>query len=579
MLHNYPYTDFHELNLDYILTLARKALGLHLETQGKFLKLVNQAGEDISKLQVTYAETALKDDSGHNIDAYILNAGVDGRSVVFTKGNGELTTITVPYAVVASKDVNNRDLTDYVRGVGVTGDKILITFGNDTTYSFTVPYATKASKDDNGKVISTYVAELTTGNDKLIVKDGLNNVLAEITIPYAVKAKEDIDGDNIKEIYGTELTTGSTTVELRNKEGSVISTITVPYAVKALTDTEGNAFLADYAYNLFVDGNKIGVESHTGVTLNEITVPFATLSTDATNAIESVSISGDNLRFTTYGGVNYDITVPYSVKALKDNLNNTLSHTYIASAVNDPDTGKISFYAQDGSLVSEMIPTFDRAIHDSYNNVIADYVKSVVTDPNSDYVTVTHGTGDTDTLTVHYSTKAWKDTYGNVIGNTYIRRLACVVDADTAHYMLVAYNGELSELFRIELRAYMAQVDVNEKDLTSYVAEVSVDSVDDTKVNIVDGNSNTLNTIQGTVTTEPSGTISGTAVTLTTDTVDEVASVGTLPSVTYDGTTQTLIFDAGTLPTTASVTVATGIDTVTDPTFTGDTATDPVNFN
>lgn len=451
MIHGYPYTDFHELNLDYILKLCRETMGLHFDQADKYLKLVNQAGEEVSKIKIFYAETALKDDDGNIISTYLIDAGVDGNNIVFDRGNGEIVTLTVPYAVKAEKDTNNVDLTSYVHGVGVSGNKILITFGNGTTYNFTVPFATKAQNDENGKAITTYVAELSTANDKLIVTDGDGTTLAELTIPYAVKALNDADGDAIKDTYGTELTTDTTTVQLRAKNGSIISTITVPYAVKAVTDTEGNTLLGDYAYNLAVNGNKVGLEAHNGTTLNEITVPFSTLSENSTNAIASVSVSGDEIVFTTYGGTSYRITSPYSVKALKDSLNNTISTTYVASVTNDPDTGEISFYASDGTLISTLVPTLDSAIHDSYGNLIADYVKEIIVNPQNNYVVVNHGTGDSDTLTINYATHAYKDTYENVIGNTYIRRLAIITDPSDQEKYLVAYNGELSELFRISL--------------------------------------------------------------------------------------------------------------------------------
>lgn len=545
MIHGYPYTDFHELNLDYILNLARSSMGLHLEQSGKFLKLVNAQGDEISKLQIYYAETALKDDIGNNIDAYIIRGGVDGDNLVLTKGNGEVITITIPYAVKASKDVNNVDITSYIHGISASGNELLVTYGNGTTYTITVPYAVKASQDDNGKVLTTYVADITTANDKLVVKDGDNNVIREITVPYAVKASKDDLGEDITATYGALLTSDVTTISLRSKDNTILSTITVPYSIRALSDVSGNEFLSDYGYHLGTNVNKVTLEAHDGSTLNEITVPFAVLSTDATNAIENVQISGDEIVFTTHGGTATRITVPYAVKALKDNLNNTLSNTYIANAVNDPLTGKITFYAQDGTVIAEMIPTVDSAVHDGVGNVIADFVKTIVTDPNSDYVTVTHGTGVTDTLTIHYATKAWKDTYNNVIGNTYIRRLACEVDADTAHYMLVAYNGELSELFRIELIAYKAQADINGKDLTTYVSNVSIDGSDSTVINIIDGGGNTLNSI---------------SLNVTTDSIDTLDDVGTLPTALYDVTTQTVTFTAGTLPTAGSATVVTDVD-------------------
>ena len=451
MIHDYPYTSLHELNLDYIMKLCRETMGLHFEQADKFLKLVNQAGEEVSKVKIFYAETALKDDDGNVISTYFIDAGVDGNNLVFDRGNGEIITLTIPYATKAKTDVNNVDLTSYVHGVGVSGNKILVTFGDGNTYSFTVPFATKALGDENGKNITTYVAELSTSNDKLIVTDGAGVTLAEITIPYAVKALNDVDGDPIKSTYATLLTTDTTTVVLKAKDGSVLSTITVPYAVKALTDTEGNTLLGDYGYHLSTNGNKVTLEAHNGTTLNEITVPFATFANSANDGIASIAVSGDEIVFTTVGGTVYRITAPYAVKAQKDSLNNTITHAYVASVTNDPNTGEIDFYAQDGTLLATLTPTVDEAVHDSYSNLIADYVKEIIVDPQNNYMVVNHGTGDSDTLTINYATHAYKDTYENVIGNTYIRSLAIVEDAVDHHEYLVAYNGELSELFRIDL--------------------------------------------------------------------------------------------------------------------------------
>ena len=470
MIHDYPYTNLHELNLDYIMKLCRETMGLHFEQADKFLKLVNQAGEEVSKVKIFYAETALKDDDGNVISTYLIDAGVDGNNLVFDRGNGEIITLTVPYASKANKDVNNVDLTSYVHGVGVSGNKILVTFGDGTNYSFTVPFATKALGDENGKNITTYVAELSTSNDKLIVTDGAGVTLAEITIPYAVKALNDVDGDPIKSTYATLLTTDTTTVALKAKDGSVLSTITVPYAVKALTDTEGNTLLGDYGYHLSTNGNKVTLEAHNGTTLNEITVPFATFANSANDGIASIAVSGDEIVFTTVGGTVFRITAPYAVKAQKDSLNNTITHAYVASVTNDPDTGELSFYASDGTLLATLTPTVDEAVHDSYSNLIADYVKEIIVDPQNNYMVVNHGTGDSDTLTINYSSHAYKDTYENVIGNTYIRSLSIVEDAVDHHEYLVAYNGELSELFRIDLNdlsAVTSLSDLSDVDITS----------------------------------------------------------------------------------------------------------------
>lgn len=491
MIHDYPYSDFHELNLDYLIDLCMRTMGIHLENKGDFLCLINQAGDEVSKLKIHYADTALEDVDGKSIKAYVFDAGVEDRMLVLTRGNGETVTITIPYATMAEKDVHNVDIDSYVHGVGVSGNKILITFGNGTTYNFTVPFATKASQDENGKNITSYVASVTAGIDKLVITDGDGVTLGEVTVPYATKALNDVDGDHIKETYATDLTTGVNTVILRDKVGNVLSEITVPFATRSAQDDDGNVLRSDYGYHLSTSGDKIGIESHNGTTLNEITVPFATKATDAINAIEAVQLSGDNISFITFGGQTITITVPYAVKALKDSMNNTFTTSYIANAVNDPLTGKITFYAQDGSVIAEMTPTVDRAVHDSLGNTIADYVKTIVTNPNSDYVTVTHGDGDADSLTVHYATRAYKDTYGNIIGNVYIRSLDVQTDAVTGHKVLIAYNGELSELFRLDLDAYSAVVDINGNDITDYVKNITVNN---NTVTVYDGDGNVVNT-------------------------------------------------------------------------------------
>ena len=222
MIHGYPYTDFHELNLDYILKLARESMGMHLVVDGKFLKLKNAAGDEVSKVQIYYAETALKDDLGNNIDAYIISGSTDGDTVILTRGNGEYTALTIPYAVKAKTDVNNVDLVTYVHGMSISGNNLVVTYGNGVSVALTIPYAVRAKEDVNGKDLTTYVADITTGNDKLIVKDSMGNVIREITVPYAVKASNDEDNDAIKATYGTTLTTDVTTVSLRMRSAGIM---------------------------------------------------------------------------------------------------------------------------------------------------------------------------------------------------------------------------------------------------------------------------------------------------------------------------------------------------------------------
>ena len=80
----------------------------------------------------------------------------------------------------------------------------------------------------------------------------------------------------------------------------------------------------------------------------------------------------------------------------------------------------MEFKSASGATIVSLIPSVTQAVTDSYGNTIADYVKSVSVESGSDYVTIDHGTGTAETLQIPYSDKAWKDTNGNVIKNTYV---------------------------------------------------------------------------------------------------------------------------------------------------------------
>lgn len=458
----YPGTDFHEMNLEWLVNMCQKFVGLALNVSGDKLRLVNENGEVVSSVTVSYATKALTDKNGKDIDTYIFSVAGVGDTVVFTHGDGTSTAITVPYADKAKYDLTGHELEDYIYNVQIAGDTLRITHGDGTIVDLTIPYAVKASKDANGKAIDTYAATLTAENDAVCLRDSMGRLLNSITVPYATKALNDVDGDAIKSTYAGVLTTGTTTVILKAKDGTVLNTITVPFATEA---------------------------SHSD------TSDLATVATDCTNAIETVAISGDYIVFTTYGGQAFSIQAPFAVKAQKDDLGNTLKTTYVAGVTNDAQTGKLQFRDAMGNIIVELLPTVDTAVHDDYGNAIADYVKTIVASSNSDYITITHGDGDVDTITVHYSDTAWKDTNGNVIKNTYIKSLAVEEDVNDGHYKLVAYNGDTpqAELFRIDIVAYSAQTDINGKALTSYVADVDYNA--SKAIVVKDGENNTLKTL------------------------------------------------------------------------------------
>ena len=86
-------------------------------------------------------------------------------------------------------------------------------------------------------------------------------------------------------------------------------------------------------------------------------------------------------------------------------------------------------------------------------------------------------------------------------------------------------------------------------------------------VTITPAGTNASSSVSGTCSVTPDGSVSGTTVTLTTTSVGSVTNAGSMP--TYTVSNGVLTIGAGSVPTVSSVTVADGVDTVTDPTFTG----------
>lgn len=479
MYHEYPYTTYYN-DIDRLCKCC-KALQIHLDTHGDYLRLINDKdGSVISAVKVSYADTALADVDGNPIKTYIISAGTNGTHLVFTKGNNEVISFEVPFAQTAAKDVQDKDILDYVYGVSISGNKVRITNGDGTVYELTVPFATAAAETVDGYDLTMLACALVTDGNELVLKDTKGNELSRITPNFAVKAQKDVDGDDIKSTYANSMTQTATTLKLLAKDGTVLDEETINYATTSLKDTDGNLFLSDYVEKIVVDGDgkRIGVEAHDGTRLATITVPFATLATDATNAVENVQVIGDQIVLTTYGGQTFAITAPYAIKAQKDDLNNTIKNTYFAGVDNDTDAGTISFYDATGTLLATISNgVITHAIYDDYDNPLAGYIKTLAATAGSDYLTATHGDGTVDSIKVDYSERAWKDTNGNVIKNTYVKRLAIAQDPDDNQWKLFAFNGDNPEalLFALVIVAEKAYKDVNGKLLTSYLAHIDTD--------------------------------------------------------------------------------------------------------
>ena len=330
LVNMYPWTDFHDVNLDYILKLVRETQGLHLEAAGNNLLLKSADGTVVSSIVVSFAQRA-------DLAALATRANV---------ADSATSAINANFATAA--------------GSAATADS-----------------ATNAAHAANADI-----ANVAT------------------------------------------LANSATTAENANHAA------TADNATNA-----ANAQRAAYA-------ETTGSVEH------------------ATNAIETITINGNSVRFTTYGGQNIDITIPYAVKAFKDVSNHEFTKAYVCNVVENTETGALDFKNMEGNTIVSLIPSTTQAETDNYGNNIADYIKAILVNSGSNFLTINHGDGTSETITIPYSEKAWKDSNGNIIKNSYVKRLEVVVDPDDGKRKLVAYNGDNpeAEIFRIELNCYSAQI-------------------------------------------------------------------------------------------------------------------------
>lgn len=318
-------------------------------------------------------------------------------------------------------------------------------------HSINLDYVLKLCRENMGLHL-----EVSGNNILLKTEDG--SVISSIVTPYATEANH--------AATATSATSAASATNATNAQNAVNATnaahaVTADSATTAATATQANsattaasAQTADYA-------TTAGSANTAATATRATTADFATTtgSVDhASKAIETVVSSGNNLVFTAYDQTTKTITVPFSTKANRDNAGDVITQKYFANVVDD--NGTLKFSAADGTLKASIPVTSTTATSDSYGNTIGDYVKTITAPNDSNYVTVSHGTGTAETLTVNYSNQAWKDTNGNVIKNTYVKDLDCVEDENDGHYKLVAYNGDnpQAELFRTEIKAYSAQV-------------------------------------------------------------------------------------------------------------------------
>lgn len=460
-LHDFPYTEYESggcQNLGCMMRMCHK-VGVKLAFNNGVLELLDRANHVISTVQIAYAESAATDLNGNPIIAYLISAGIRDKFLVLRNGNGQETILTIPYAETAKYTEDGDEINSFIKGFAIDGDQVRITLGNGTSLAYTIPFATKAATDINNKSLTSYAAGIAVSGNDIILTDGQGRTINQITVHFAETAAADEAGNNIRDNYASKLQAGTTTLKLFSKSNELLSEITCPFSTTSHQDEDGNLFLHDYAEKIQInlDGKKLDLLAHDGTLLSSTLVPFSTLSTDATNAIERAEIIGNQLVLTTYGNQITRLEIPWALKAGADKLNNQIDESYVADVRQDATTGVISFYAMDGSVLAELTPNSRVAEYDTFDNLIGDFIKTLVFDNQSKYLIATHGTGTADSIRIEYATAAWKDDIGNIIKNVYHKTLLIEEDNE-GRFCLIGLNGEGSEITRLILPELTAAV-------------------------------------------------------------------------------------------------------------------------
>lgn len=299
---------------------------------------------------------------------------------------------------------------------------------------------------------------LEESGNQILLKTADNTIISAITAPYAASAGSANTASSASYAASAGSSASATYATSAGSAATATNATNAANATKAdFATSAGSATSAENATYATSAGTAATATNAT----HAASADFATTTGNvehADNAFEKFELNGNYLKFTTYDGTVTELAAPYAVKASRDSSANFINQTYVANVVDN--NGTLEFKNAQGNTIVSLIPSVTQAVTDSYGNTIADYVKSVSVESGSNYVTIDHGTGTAETLQIPYSDTAWKDTNGNVIKNTYVKRLEIITDPNDGHKKLVAYNGDNpeAELFRIPVEAYRAQV-------------------------------------------------------------------------------------------------------------------------
>ena len=224
LVNKYPYTDFHDVNLDYVIKLCRETQGLHLEVSGNNLLMKSADGTVVSCVDVSHAQQAdlaalatratTADAATTAINAnYATTAGSASTADSATNAAHATTADTALTANTANTATNanhasaaevatlainatNAETATYAETTGSVehaskavekiennGNYLRYTLGDGTTVDVALQYAQRASRDSSANYITqTYVANVVDDNGVLKFLNAQGGVIVLLSI-------------------------------------------------------------------------------------------------------------------------------------------------------------------------------------------------------------------------------------------------------------------------------------------------------------------------------------------------------------------------------------------------------------
>ncbi len=426
-----------------------------------------------NKLDTTAtAVKAVADNAGQQIDStYIKDSSVSGRTITFTKGNGDTFSLQTQDTTYEQATTATLGLVKLYTSSGENTDGSMTQKATGEAIEYALAYgeaalATRARKDINGKDIDSYGASLSVNGRDVSLIDSVGSTISTIQTQDTTYTQATNAALGLVKIQAT---TGASTTDVMTQkavsdalDGKLDINATAQAAIK---DTEDQN-ITDYIFNADVNDRVITFTKGDGSTFSK---SVGVQATDSTLGVVKIQA--------TTGASTADAMTQ---KAITDELNTKIQNV---TADTTGVTRKLTFTKGDGS-------TFERDL--SYSQATSATLGLV-------QIQATTGTSTTDVMTQKAVTDELNEKLEDVtLNNTGTTRKLTFTkgDGSTSEYDLTYAQASTAAQGLVQLASSTGTSETNvmtQKAVTDAIMNIDVDvenslkdvSLDDTGSNRV----------------------------------------------------------------------------------------------